>query len=73
MAIKKKYQGQALGRGLDALLQTEDIHLDGSSNLGEVSMDSRYAEVGSIKRSQLLGRAFVRIFPFNKFGLLKHQ
>ncbi len=23
MAIKKKYQGQALGRGLDALLQTE--------------------------------------------------
>jgi len=40
MAIKKKYQGQALGRGLDALLQTEEVHLGGSSNLGEVSMDS---------------------------------
>ena len=39
MAIKKKYQGQALGRGLDALLQTEEIHLEGSSNLCEVRMD----------------------------------
>ena len=39
MAIKKKYQGQALGRGLDALLQTEDIQTNGSSNLSEVRMD----------------------------------
>ena len=40
MAIKKKYQGQALGRGLDALLQTEaEVHTSGSSNLCEVSMD----------------------------------
>lgn len=39
MAIKKKYQGQALGRGLDALLQTEEIHTNGSSNLCEVRMD----------------------------------
>ena len=39
MAIKKKYQGQALGRGLDALLQTEIIQTNGSSNLSEVRMD----------------------------------
>lgn len=39
MAIKKKYQGQALGRGLDALLQTEVIQTNGSSNLSEVRMD----------------------------------
>ena len=39
MAIKKKYQGQALGRGLDALLQTEVIQTNGSSNLSEVWMD----------------------------------
>lgn len=39
MAIKKKYQGQALGRGLDALLQTEAIQTNGSSNLQEVRMD----------------------------------
>ena len=39
MAIKKKYQGQALGRGLDALLQTDVIETGGSSNLSEVRMD----------------------------------
>ena len=39
MAIKKKYQGQALGRGLDALLQTEEIETNGSSNICEVRMD----------------------------------
>ena len=39
MAIKKKYQGQALGRGLDALLQTDGIETNGSSNLSEVRMD----------------------------------
>ena len=40
MAIKKKYQGQALGRGLDALLKTEEeVHVSGSSNLCEVRMD----------------------------------
>ena len=39
MAIKKKYQGQALGRGLDALLQSDGIETSGSSNLSEVRMD----------------------------------
>ena len=39
MAIKKKYQGQALGRGLDALLQSDGIQTSGSSNLQEVLMD----------------------------------
>lgn len=35
-----------------------------------VSEDSRYPDVGNIKRSDLIGRAFVRIYPFAKFGLL---
>ena len=39
MAIRKKYQGQALGRGLDALLQTDEVQTNGSSNISEVSMD----------------------------------
>lgn len=37
MAIKKKYP--ALGRGLDALISTEDVHIEGSSNIGEVAME----------------------------------
>ncbi|WP_051226594.1 signal peptidase I [Butyrivibrio sp. MC2013] len=35
------------------------------------SLDSRYPEVGNIKRDELVGKAVVRIFPFSSFGLLK--
>ena len=37
MAIRKKYN--ALGRGLDALISTEDIKTEGSSSISEVSME----------------------------------
>lgn len=37
------------------------------------SEDSRFEEVGNIKRSDIIGRAFIRIWPFSRFGLLKHQ
>lgn len=36
------------------------------------STDSRVEQVGPIKRGEIIGKAFIRIFPFNKFGLLKH-
>jgi signal peptidase I len=34
------------------------------------STDSRFADVGTIKRSDITGRAWIRIYPFNKFGAL---
>ena len=37
------------------------------------SQDSRSEEVGNVKRSQIIGRAWLRIWPLTKFGLLKHQ
>jgi len=37
------------------------------------SSDSRASDVGIIKRSTIIGRAWVRIYPFNKIGVLKHQ
>ena len=36
------------------------------------SADSRTEEVGNVDKSRIIGRAFVRIWPLNKFGLLKH-
>lgn len=36
------------------------------------SADSRFISVGNIKRENIIGRAWLRIFPFNKFGILKH-
>ena len=37
------------------------------------SQDSRDPYVGVLKRSDLLGRAFIRIYPLNKFGVIKHK
>ncbi len=37
------------------------------------SSDSRMEMIGNIHRSDIIGRAWVRIWPFAKFGVLKHQ
>ena len=37
------------------------------------SEDSRFPDVANIKKENIIGRAFVRLWPLTKFGLLKHQ
>ena len=37
------------------------------------SQDSRASNVGLIHRDELLGRAWVRIWPFDQFGVIKHE
>ena len=37
------------------------------------STDSRSVNVGNICRKDILGKAFIRIWPLSKFELLKHQ
>ena len=37
------------------------------------SSDSRDPSVGNIHRKDIIGRAWVRIWPFSKFCVLKHQ
>ncbi|MFV0343343.1 MAG: signal peptidase I [Anaerocolumna sp.] len=37
------------------------------------STDSRDSRVGIVNRSQILGRAWVRIWPLKDFGVLEHQ
>lgn len=37
------------------------------------STDSRSDSVANVHRSQIVGRAFVRIYPFNRIGVLRHQ
>lgn len=37
------------------------------------SSDSRDPSVGLIKRENLLGRAWIRIWPFDRFGAIKHE
>lgn len=37
------------------------------------SRDSRDPSVGTIPKDQIIGKAFIRIWPFEKFGILRHQ
>lgn len=37
------------------------------------SIDSRFEMVGNIHRDDIVGRAWLRMWPFDKFGVLKHQ
>lgn len=37
------------------------------------SMDSRTEIVGNIKREDIIGRAWLRIWPLSQFGFLRHQ
>ena len=36
----------------------------------EVSIDSRYREVGFVSKSEIRGKAVLRLFPFSQFGTL---
>lgn len=36
------------------------------------SLDSRSSIVGNVKRAQITGRAWIRIWPLESFGLLEH-
>lgn len=48
MAVKKKYN--ALGRGLDALISTEEVHTQGSSTINEVALDDIEANPNQPRR-----------------------
>lgn len=60
------------GRAYDPITLGEDEYFVLGDNRND-SSDSRVEEVGNIKRKNIIGRAWVRIFPFEKFGVLKHK
>ena len=37
------------------------------------SIDSRSADIGNVKREDILGRTTLRIYPFDRFGFLKKK
>ncbi|MBQ8117445.1 MAG: signal peptidase I [Lachnospiraceae bacterium] len=61
-----------IGRAINAIQLGEDEYFVMGDNRNN-SSDSRFESVGNIKRKEIIGRAWVRIWPFNKVGILKHQ
>ncbi|MCI6675677.1 MAG: signal peptidase I [Clostridiales bacterium] len=59
------------GRALQPIILGEDEYFVLGDNRNG-SADSRLEEVGNVHKSRIIGRAFVRIWPLNKIGLLKH-
>ena len=60
------------GRASDPVRLGEDEYFVMGDNRNN-SSDSRDPAVGNIHRRDIIGRAFIRIWPFSKFGILKHQ
>lgn len=60
------------GRASEPITLGEDEYFVMGDNRNN-SSDSRDPSVGNIKREDIIGRAWVRLFPLSKFGILKHQ
>ena len=60
------------GLAVEPITLGDDEYFVMGDNLNN-SSDSRDPSVGNIRRSNIIGKAWVRIWPLNKFGVLKHQ
>lgn len=60
------------GRAVEPVQLGEDEYFVMGDNRNN-SSDSRVLSVGNIHRNDIIGRAFIRIWPLEKFGILKHQ
>jgi len=60
------------GRAIEPIVLGEDEYFVLGDNRNN-SSDSRVEAVSNIHRNEIIGRAFIRIYPFSEFGILKHQ
>lgn len=61
-----------IGRAVEPVTLGEDEYFVMGDNRNH-SSDSRTEQVGNIHREDIIGRAWVRIWPLDKMGVLQHQ
>ena len=65
-------QPETIGRAAEPIVLGEDEYFVMGDNRNN-SSDSRTDIVGNIKREDIIGKAWLRIWPLSDFGGLKHQ
>ncbi len=69
---KEVIRPENVGIAIEPIVLGEDEYFVMGDNRNN-SADSRMESVGNVKRDAIVGRAWVRIWPFSRFGVLKHQ
>lgn len=60
------------GRAAGTVVLEEDEYFVMGDNRNN-SIDSRMESVGNVHKDDIIGKAWIRIWPIRKFGILKHQ
>lgn len=63
---------ESAGLAADPIVLGEDEYFVLGDNRNH-SQDSRAADVGVLHREELIGRAWVRIWPFDSIGVIRHE